>query len=78
MILNNPIQKFYDGFINDNQLLEALDDAVHTWHITDNKDEIWEHLGMCKTEYGIFMKSPKCFLKYIKRQRDMQSFDGEL
>lgn len=67
--MQNVIQKYYSGFIREEDLLDALEEAVSDWHENAYNDmSLHVFLGMCIPEYELWMKEPNKFLAQMHQQ----------
>jgi len=63
------IQKYYQNIIQDDDLIEALEDATEEWHKGGSELSLCEYIGMCRPEYEIWVHSPSKFLVLIQAQK---------
>lgn len=56
--------------LDDNEIERVLDEEVETWHNSNYKISLSEHLGMTKDEYHMFVVDPKKFSQYFKEKHE--------
>jgi hypothetical protein len=71
--MDTVIQRYYQYQINDNDLLEAIEDATEEWHHGGGGVSLCEYIGMCKPEYNLWIHSPSKFLTLIQAQKNATS-----
>ena len=49
--------KFYQLYLSNKLTLDDIDDYIEQWHIGDNKEEIYEFLGMSQDVYRLWVDS---------------------
>lgn len=76
--MQNVIQKYYSGIIRDDELLDAIEEAVHEWHNsgTETSDPLHVFLGMCFPEYVLWVRSPLKFVDQMHHQSYYPMFWG--
>lgn len=75
--MQTVIQRYYYGFIRDEDLLDVLEDAVKEWH-ENTLEHISLHsfLGMCIPEYELWVNCPNKFVKQMHHQSYHPMFLG--
>jgi hypothetical protein len=63
--MQNVIQKYYFGFIKDDELLTAINCAIKEWN---REEPLYIFLGMCFPEYLLWKTNPNKFLEQMHNQ----------
>lgn len=66
--METVIQRYYSGFIRDEELLDAIEKSVQEWHEGNSELDLPVFLGMCIPEYDLWVRDPNRFLAQMHHQ----------